>query len=76
MRGNVILQLHSPLTLSLNGRWLLATLRPTDAWANLVQPQSFADNYTQAAAIGINAGMDQEVQGCSNQHSSLNSTTG
>ena len=32
-----------------------------DAWANLVQPQSYADNYTQAAAMGINAGMDQEV---------------
>lgn len=35
-----------------------------DAWANLVQPQSYADNYTQAAAMGINAGMDQEVSPC------------
>ena len=32
-----------------------------DAWANLVQPQMFADNYTQAAAMGLNAGMDHEV---------------
>ena len=34
-----------------------------DGWANLVTPQSFAPNYTAAAAIGINAGMDQEGGG-------------
>jgi beta-glucosidase len=31
-----------------------------DAWANLVDTFHYADNYTDAAAKGINAGMDQE----------------
>ena len=34
-----------------------------DAWENLVTPQGYADNFTQAAAMGINAGMDQEGGG-------------
>ena len=36
-----------------------------DAWSNLVSPQGFAQNLTAAAAIGINAGMDQEGGGTS-----------
>ena len=30
-----------------------------DAWANMYQPQQWAANTTDAAAIGINAGLDQ-----------------
>lgn len=31
-----------------------------DAWKNIYSTHGFAKNMTEAAAIGINAGMDQE----------------
>ena len=34
-----------------------------DAWANLYRPQHFVENLTAAAAVGINAGLDQEGGG-------------
>jgi hypothetical protein len=38
----------------------LPTLQDYDAWVNLVKTHHFVDNYEDAAAVGINAGMDQE----------------
>ena len=39
------------------------TVSDYDGWQHLVDPQGYAPNYTTAAAIGINAGMDQEGGG-------------
>ncbi|CAK0895339.1 unnamed protein product, partial [Prorocentrum cordatum] len=44
---------------SVNGVPACAVVSDFDAWANLVEPDRFVENLTMAAAVGLNAGMDQ-----------------
>ena len=49
----------------LRGKWGFRgwVVSDYDAWANLVTRQQYAQNFTEAAAVGINNGLDQEGGG-------------